>query len=136
MTISTIATAYLLILLSSSWQIIAMAQTSTILQISSLAIQVLAIIFLVITAGLFGDALRRYNLQIDRQLCFLYITKNNYNPSNSNCNFSIVGEVLAALSLVILVILNIVKIAYGLIGWVFKLINKREWKVFFRNKIF
>ena len=101
---------------------ITMAQTSMILQIITIAIHVLAIIFLVITIGLFGDAHKRYNDDNNRQVeqktkvCFLYISKNNYNPSISNCNFSIAGEVLAALGLVILVILSVVKIVRGLIG--------------------
>ena len=94
-----------------------MAQPSMILQIIAIAIHVLAIIFLVIAAGLFGDAHRGYNKELPtKEVCILYISKNNLNPSNSNCNFSIAGEVLAALGLVILVILSIVKIVRGLIG--------------------
>ena len=95
-----------------------MTQPSMILQIIAIAIHVLAIIFLVIAAGLFGDAHRRYNkeLETNKEMCILYISENNNNPSNSNCNFSIAGEVLAALGLVILVILSIVKIVRGLIG--------------------
>ena len=96
-----------------------MTQPSMILQIIAIAIHVLAIIFLVIAAGLFGDAHRRYNKGLPtstKEMCMLYVSKNNYNPSNSNCNFSIAGEVLAALGLVILVILSIVKIVRGLIG--------------------
>ena len=96
-----------------------MAQTTMNLrmQIIVIAIHVLAIIFLVIVAGLFGDAHRRFNKEVQsKEMCILYISENNYNPSNSNCNFSIAGEVLAALGLVILVILSIIKIVNGLIG--------------------
>ena len=95
-----------------------MAQTTMILQIITIAIHVLAIIFLLITIGLFGDAFNRFNRQLElkTKVCFLYISKDNYNPSISNCNFSIAGEVLATLGLVILVILSIVKFVYELIG--------------------
>ena len=94
-----------------------MAQPSMILQIIAIAIHVLAIVFLVIAAGLFGDTHRRYNKELPtKEICILYFSKNNYNPSNSSCHFSIAGEVLAALGLVILVILSIVKIVRGLIG--------------------
>ena len=92
-----------------------MAQTSLILQIIAIAIYLLAIIFLVIAAGLFGDAFRCYNKE-NTQLETKKICKNNINPNNSNCNFAFAGEVLAALGLVILVILSIVKIVRGLIG--------------------
>ena len=88
-----------------------MAQTKLILQIIAIAIHILAIIFLVIAAGLFGNVYKRNN-----DICFLYIKNDFTRASNSVCVFSIVGEVLAALGLVVLVILSIVKLVVGLMG--------------------
>ena len=95
-----------------------MAQTKLIWQI--IAIHILTIIFLVIAAGLFGIVYRRNNDELNAagvgDTCFLYLKKDNTRASNSVCVFSIVGEVLAALGLVILIILNIVKLATGQMG--------------------
>ena len=96
-----------------------MAQTSLLLQIIAIAIYALAIIFLVISAGLFGDAHRRFNERTatDRDVCILYFKRSDVTfTSNSVCVFSIVGEVLAALGLVLLVILSIVKLVGRLVG--------------------
>ena len=97
-----------------------MAQTKLILQIIAIAIHVLTIIFLVIAAGLFGNVYRRNNNELNAagagDFCFLYFKKDLTYASNSVCVFSIVGEILAALGLLVLILLSIVKIAGGLIG--------------------
>ena len=97
-----------------------MAQTNLLLQIIAIAIHILAIIFLVIAAGLFGNVYRRSNDELNAfgvdDICFLYFKKDLTYASNSVCVFSIVGEVLAALGLIVLILLSIVKIAGGLIG--------------------
>ena len=97
-----------------------MAQTKLILQILAIVIHILAIVFLVIAAGLFGNVYRRSNNQLHAagigDICFLYIKKDLTYASNSVCVFSIVGEVLAALGLVVLILLSIVKLATGLMG--------------------
>ena len=89
-----------------------MAQTSLILQIIALVINVSAILLLVIAAGLFGNAHQRLNenLKTRTDVCILYLSQNNPTPSNSICVFSIVAEVLAALGLAGLVGLTIVKL--------------------------
>ena len=97
-----------------------MAQTKLILQIIAIAIHVLTIIFLVIAAGLFGNVYRRNNNELNAagagDICFLYFKKDLTYASNSVCVFSIVGEILAALGLLVLILLSIVKIAGGLMG--------------------
>ena len=97
-----------------------MTQTKLILQIIAIVIHILAIIFLVIAAGLFGNVYRRNNNELHAvgfdDICFLYIKKDLTYASNSVCVFSIVGEVLAALGLVVLILLSIVKLATGLMG--------------------
>ena len=97
-----------------------MAQIKLLLQIIAIAIYILTIIFLVIAAGLFGNAYRHGNDELNAagigDICFLYIKKDSTYASNSVCIFSIVGEVLAALGLVVLVILSIVKLVGGLMG--------------------
>ena len=97
-----------------------MPQAKLILQIIAIAIHILAIIFLVIAAGLFGNVYRRSNDELNAvgisDVCFLYFEKDLTYASNSVCVFSIVGEVLAALGLVVLILLSIVKIAGGLMG--------------------
>ena len=95
-----------------------MAQTNLLLQAIAIAIHVLAIIFLVIAAGLFANVYRRSNDELHgiSDKCFLYIKKDFTYASNSVCVFSIVGELLAALGLVVLIILSIVKFASGLMG--------------------
>ena len=99
-----------------------MAQTKLLLQIIAIAIHILAIIFLVIAAGLFGNAYRRSKDELNavgiNDVCFLYVKYEEEltYASNSVCIFSIVGEVLAALGLVVLVILSIVKLVGGIMG--------------------
>ena len=97
-----------------------MAQTKLLLQIIAIAIHILAIIFLVIAGGLFGNVYRRSNDELNAvgiaDICFLYFKKDLTYASNSVCIFSIVGEFVAALGLVILVILSIVKLVCGLMG--------------------
>ena len=97
-----------------------MAQAKLILQILAIVIHILAIIFLVIAAGLFGNVYRRSNNELNAagisDFCFLYFKKDLTYASNSVCVFSIVGEVLAALGLVVLILLSIVKLATGLMG--------------------
>ena len=97
-----------------------MPQTNLFLQKIAVAIHILAIIFLVIAAGLFYNVYRLYNDTLNifasDDICFLYIKKDFTNASKSVCTFSIVGEVLAALGLVVLVILSIVKLVNGLMG--------------------
>lgn len=99
------------------------------------AIHVLSIIFLVIAVVLFGDGFGRIK---DDQFRYQQVCQSTPNNSISrSCVFSIIGEVLAALGLVPLVILTIVKLVRGIIGWVLKLINRmKEVTLFFRNKIF
>ena len=87
-----------------------MAQTSLILQIIALVINVSAILLLVIAAGLFGNAHQRLNENTRTDVCILYWSQKNPTPSNSICVFSIVAEVLAALGLAGLVGLTIVKL--------------------------
>ena len=95
-----------------------MAQTKLLLQILAVVIHILTIIFLAIAAGLFGNVYRRNNDQLNAagvgDTCFLYIKKDLTYTNNSVCVFSIVGEVLAALGLVVLILLSIVKLATGL----------------------
>ena len=101
-----------------------MAQTKLLLQIIAIAIHILAIIFLVIAGGLFANAYRRINDELKPyensdetdDVCFLYITKQNTSATPLVCISSIVGEFVAALGLVVLVILSIVKLVVGLIG--------------------
>ena len=97
-----------------------MAQTNLLLQIIAIAIHILAIIFLVIAGGLFGNVYRRSNDELNAvgiaDICFLYFKKDLTYASNSVCVFSIVGEVLAALGLVVLILLSIVKIVGGIMG--------------------
>ena len=97
-----------------------MAQTNLLLQIFAIAINILAIIFLAIAAGLFGNVYRRNNNELNAvgidDICFLYFKKDLTHASNSVCVFSIVGEVVAALGLVVLIILSIVKLVGGLMG--------------------
>ena len=99
-----------------------MAQYKILLQRITIAIHILAIIFLVIAAGLFGNAYRRSNDELNAagvgDICFLYVKYEEEltYASNSVCIFSIVGEILAALGMVVLVILSIVKLVGGLMG--------------------
>ena len=120
-----------------------MAQNKLLLQIIAIAIHILAIIFLVIAAGLFGNAYRRSKDELNAvgisDICFLYVKYEEEltYASNSVCIFSIVGEVLAALGLVVLVILSIVKLVVGLMGWgcIKMWLTKYILCIFFRNKI-
>ena len=99
-----------------------MAQT--ICQIIVIAIHVLTILFLVTAAGLFGDAYRRYNNELKSnafeqdisKICILYFKKDSTHAKNSVCVFSIVGDALAALGLLVLILLSIVKLVVGLMG--------------------
>ena len=98
-----------------------MAQINQLLQIIVVVIHVLGIIFLVIATGLLGNSYRRFNNdKIDENSkCFLYNRLNGFtykSSRNSFCVFPIVAEVLAALGLIFLVILSIVKLLRGLIG--------------------
>ena len=81
-----------------------------ILQIIVLVINASAIVLLVIAAGLFGNAHIRLNENFRTDVCILYMSAENPNPSNSICVFSIVAEVLAALGLAGLIVLTVVKL--------------------------
>ena len=87
-----------------------MDQTSLILQIIALVINASAIVLLVIAAGLFGNAHISLNENFRTDVCILYLSAENPTPSNSICVFSIVAEVLAALGLVGLIVLTVVKL--------------------------
>ena len=87
-----------------------MDQTSLILQIIALVINASAIVLLVIAAGLFGNAHIRLNENYRTDVCILYWSVKNPTPSNSICVFYIVAEVLAALGLVGLIVLTVVKL--------------------------
>lgn len=90
-----------------------MVQTSSILQTIVIALNTSAVVFLAITVGLFCDAYLRANIadiEGDSFLCLLYFSESNPNPSHGPCVFSIVGEILAGLALIILVILGVIKL--------------------------
>ena len=96
-----------------------MAQIRQRLQKVVVAIHVLSIVFLVIAVALFGDGYRRYNNEQNStsgdRVCFL---DNKLSGSTSKpgddyyCILSIFTEVLAALGLIPLVILSIVKLVH------------------------
>lgn len=90
-----------------------MFQTSSILQTIVIALNTIAVVFLAITVGLFCDAYFRVSTidpEDDSLVCILYLSESNINPSNGPCVVSIVGEILAGLALIILVIFGVIKL--------------------------
>ena len=113
-----------------------MAQISQRLQIIAVVIHILTFLFLTTAAGLFGNGYRRFNNdQIGNiSVCFLFNKLQDFTSNssgNSICVFSMVGEILSALGLIPLIIINIVKFVRRLVGWVFKLINKMKEVILF-----
>ena len=108
--------------LPATRQTITMAQT--ILQIFAIVTHFLAIIFLLTAAGLFTDAYFRYNNELNAlghgnsKICILYLNENFTHPNNSICIFSPIGDVLATISMVVVIILSFVKLFCGQVGWV------------------
>ena len=90
-----------------------MSQIHKHLKKVAVAIHILSIIFLVIAVVLFGDGSKRFNDdQFHHKVCQSASKPN----SSSFCVLSIVGEVVAALGLVPLIILSIVKLVRRIIG--------------------
>ena len=95
------------------------SSTSVIVfQVILIVAYIVSFIFVIVAIGLFGEAqVDAKNLSEDGQLaaCLLFVTSSNTNPSESNCNYFFAGQSLAAVGLVALLILGIVKTALGLI---------------------
>ena len=99
-----------------------MAQTKTCWQIFAIVMHIVAVIFLLTTAGLFYHAYILYNNELNglghrnSKICILDLNEDFTYARNSTCNFSFVSEVLTALLLVILAILTCVKIKCACVG--------------------
>ena len=89
-----------------------MANITVILQIVVIAASCLTIVFLLIAAGLFGNAYVSLNSDTDPddRLCILYWRIYN-TPKVPPCVLAILSEVLAAFGLLILILVSILKLA-------------------------
>ena len=89
-----------------------MANITVILQIVVIATNCLTIAFLLIAAGLFGNAYVSTNSETDSdtRVCFLYWRILN-TPKIAPCVLAILCEVLAALGPLMLILVSILKLA-------------------------
>ena len=92
--------------------------TVIVLQIAQAILYFIAFALVLVAAGLFSRALTHINtniIELERDVCILFITDSTSNPSPSICHSAIAIEALTGVGLMVLVIMSILKIALEMI---------------------